>query len=307
MNMRTTLVAAAAVLMMHASGFAQGRLMRGAAERNGSHFFFDTVVEPAEPAVQGIGGGVINGKQMHRVMVDSRNRVYFGYDVAMEPLPERDTYRVTFSRLSIAREDLRSLGEDVPQYSQLADPGWGGPAVRTMHAGDVLTLDLMTNSSTGQKIVDYVTVQATANPPQKLGPLPWDDIQEPARAPRDFQARDAWLNLDIKSLTIDGNPMPNGGVFNDMPYMAFSAYGRFVLSLAPRPELGFRLAGVVRGSSLGFSIDGHTVELVSSGRIAPGTGPFNLYVLHQTDWEGRSPTLKFGFGGVSPERLPRTR
>lgn len=306
MNMRTMLVAAVTVLMMHATGLAQSRLMKGTAERDGNHFFFDTVVEPGDPSVQGIGSWIINGKQMHRVMVDSRNRAYFGYDVAMAPLPERDMFRVTFSRLSLAREDLRSLGDDVPQYAQLPDPGWGGPAVRTIHAGDVLTLDLLTNSSTGQKIVDYVTVQATANPPQKLGPLPWNDVQEPG-TPRDFQARDAWIDLDIKSLTIDGNPMPGGGVSAPVPYMASSNYGRFVLSLAPRPELGFRRAGVIRGSSLGFSIDGHTVELVSSRRIAPGSGPFNLYVLHQTDWEGRSPSMTFGLGGVNPERLPRLR
>jgi hypothetical protein len=300
------LVAAAAVLMMHESGLAQSRLMRGTAERNGDHFFFDTVVEPAEPAVQGIGGGIINGKQMHRIMVDSRNRAYFGYDVAMEPLPERDTYRVTFSRLSVTREDLRAMGEDVPQYAQLADPGWGGAAVRTVHAGDVLTLDLLTNSTTGQKIVDYVTVQATDKPPQKLGPLPWDDIPAPG-TPRDFQARDAWIDLNIKSLTIDGKPMPTGGVSDAMPSFAFSDYGRFVLSLVPRPEFGFRLAGAVRGNKLDFSIGGHTVELVSSSRIAPGPGPFNLYVLHQTDWEGRNPAMKFILGGVNPERLPRTK
>jgi hypothetical protein len=219
-----------ALLMTHVSAFAQSRLMKGTAERNGQHFFFDTVVEPGTPVVLGIGGGVINGNQLHRIMVDSQNRAYFGYDIAMEPLPERDTYRVTFSRLSVTSQDLRDLGEDVSKYAQLGDPGWGGPAVRTVRAGEVLTLDLLTNSSTGQKIVDYVTVQRTANPPEKLGPLSWDDIQEPG-TPRDFEARDAFLDLDTKRLTIDGNTVPMGSVSAAVPFMTFPDHGRFVVYL----------------------------------------------------------------------------
>jgi hypothetical protein len=307
MMMRTMFVFVFA-LMTTASGFAQSRLMKGTAERNGQHVFFDTVVEPGAPAVQGIGGGVINGNQLHRIMVDSQNRAYFGYDIAVEPLPEHDTYRVTFSRLSITSEDLRGLGWDVANIAQLGDPGWGGPALRTVRAGEVLTLDLLTNSSTGQKIVDYVTVQGTANPPEKLGPLSWEDIQE-SGTPRDFEARDAFIDLAVKSLTIDGRPTPTGSVYAAIPFMAFPDYGRFVLSLAPRPELGFRLAGVVRGNSLSFNISGRTVELVSSRRIAPGAGAFNLYVLHQTEWQGRHPPLKSGFsvGGLSPDELPRIR
>jgi hypothetical protein len=306
MKMRTLYFVIAVVLLAKSSGLAQTRLMRGAAERDGSHFFFDTVVQPAAPIVQGIGGGVINGNRLHRIMVDSQNRTYFGYDITMEPLPEQDTYRVTFGRLSVTRGDLRGFGEDLPQYVQLGDPGWGGPAVRTVRAGEVLTLDLLINSSTGQKIVDYITVQRDATPPARLGPLPWDEVEETG-VPRDFQAHDAFIDLDIKNITIDGQPMPGGGVSAAVPYMAFADHGRFILSLAPRPEYGFRLAGVIRGSTLGFTINGHTVELVSARRIAPGSGPFNLYVLHQRDWEGREPNMVFGFGGVSPGRLPRAR
>jgi hypothetical protein len=303
MSIRVMLIAIVA-LMMPASGVAQSRLMRGAAERNGSHFFFDTIVTPGFPAVQGIGGGVINGKQLHRIMVDSQNRAYFGYDITMEPLPEHDTYRVTFGRLSVSREDLGALGDEVTRYQQLPDPGWGGSPVRTVRAGDVLTLDLLINSVTGQKIVDYITVQSTDNPPEKLGPMRWDEVQEPG-TPRDFEARDAFMDLNIRSLTIDGKVMPHGNVSAAVPYMAFPDLGRFVLSLAPRPELGFHLAGVIRGSNLNFKINNHTVELVASGRIAPGAGPFNLYVLQQADWEGRDPAMKFAVGAENPEDLPR--
>jgi hypothetical protein len=56
------------------------------------------------------------------------------------------------------------------------------------------------------------------------------------------------------------------------------------LSLVPRPELGFRKAGEVRGSSLSFVIGKDTFTLSTGGRIAPGQAAYSLYVLHDPDF-----------------------
>jgi hypothetical protein len=261
-------------------------------------------VDPGDPQVQGIGGGVVNSDRLYRIMVDSRNRAYFGYDIAIDVLPERDTYRITFGQLTANPENLRRLDVDTRTYRQLAAPDWGGPAVRTIRAGEVLALDLLANSSTGQKIVDYVTVKRTAEPPAKLGPLSRDFIQEQGQT-RDFRAEDALMVIEPKSMNLDGKSTPTASVSGSLPFFYFSSHGRFILSLTPRAEFGFRKAGVINGSTLTFSINGHDLTLVSSGRIVPGPGPFNVYVLHEPKWS-RAGSAPFAVGGASIQELSRT-
>jgi hypothetical protein len=60
--------------------------------------------------------------------------------------------------------------------------------------------------------------------------------------------------------------------------------GRYILSLAPHPELGFRKAGEVRGTSLSFTLGADTILLNSARTVAPGDSPFNLYVLAESGW-----------------------
>ncbi len=83
--------------------------------------------------------------------------------------------------------------------------------------------------------------------------------------------------------------------------------GRYILSLVPHPELGFRRAGEVRGSSLSFVVGNDTFSLSTGGRIAPGQGSFNLYVLHDPDWKPTYPMADlsaFNMGAADrPESL----
>jgi len=298
---RQTLFAMFAILLMCGSSFAQvRRLMSGAGgQEEASYFFYETFVEPSEPAVEKIGGGIIVGKQIHRVMLDADSRVYFGYDVAIERLPATNTYRVSFSPLNMNREDLRNLDESAVTYTELAAPDWGGAAVRDIRPGDVLALTLMTNPKTGQKIVDYVTVQKQSAPPKELGPLPRNFIDEKG-APRDFRSADAFLQIDPESATLDGSTIRiPGSVSAALPYFSVPQQGRLIISLSPQPDLGFLKAGEIRGSKLSVAFEGHTLNLISNGRIAPGAGPFNVYVLHQPEW------TSIGVGSTSPEQLRR--
>jgi hypothetical protein len=65
--------------------------------------------------------------------------------------------------------------------------------------------------------------------------------------------------------------------------------GRYILSLVPRPELGFRRAGEVRGTSLSFVVGKDTFSLSTGARIAPGQAAFNLYVRHDPEWRPTYP------------------
>jgi hypothetical protein len=293
------------------SAFAQSRrLQSGSAGAGNFQFFHDTYLDPAVPEIASIGGGTItDGAEavVHRFMLDASRRVYFGYDASIDVLPEPDTYRVTFSQLTMSSQSARKiLGDDASSWSALPTPDWAGPAVRTVRAGEVLVLDLLTNSTTGQKIIDYVTVQSpSAQPPTSLGPGRADFVYETG-TPRDLQPEDVWLDLRTPRVTINGNLVPSailGDVSGPAPWFYVPMHGRFILSVTPHHQ--FRKAGEIRGSTLTFTLGDDTFGVVSEGRIAPGSGPFNLYVLHEPDWRPPHNDTSKAFGVAAPDRIDR--
>ncbi len=266
------------------------RLLGGSAGGSKYQFFYETFLDPAMPQLGNLGGGTIGGEgTIHRLMWDREQRVYFGYDASIESLPDANTYRITFGQLTMSPEDAkRALGSDVSTWTSLPAPDWGGPAVRTIRTGEVLSLDLLTNSKTGQRIVDYVTVQGSSMAPASADSWHANFIYETG-APRDFRAEDAALEIRLPRVSVNGNVGSSGTtevvVFGAAVWFYLPMYGRFILSLTPHPELGFRNAGEIRGSALTFTEGNDTFNLVSSGRIAPGSGPFNLYVLHDSTYK----------------------
>jgi hypothetical protein len=146
------------------------------------------------------------------------------------------------------------------------------------------------NNATNQRVVDYVTVQ---EPTRRF--RGWDSVPDRqfsfAPGPsRDFRADDVELSIQAPRLSINGklDETTTGrfdSVSGSVVWIYVAKRGRFLLSLAPHPELGFRKAGEVRGSSLSFVAGGETFTLNTDGRIAPGQAAFSLYVLHDPDWK----------------------
>lgn len=81
--------------------------------------------------------------------------------------------------------------------------------------------------------------------------------------------------------------------------------GRYILSLVPRPELGFAKVGEVRGGTIRFQMAGDEFALESYTPVAPGSAPYTLYVLHDGDWEptARNQVDQSLTGSVSPGEL----
>src|SRR5436190_18796364 len=241
------------------------RIMGGSAGGKKYQFFYETFLDPSYPEIGNLGGGTIGGEgTIHRFMSDRRQHVYFGYDVSIQELAQPNTYRLTFSQLT--SESIRDvLGADASSWAQLPAPDWGGPAVRTVQGGEVLSLDLLMNAATGQKIVDYVSIKGPSFDPD------WRFVYETG-TPQDFRIDDAALDLATPQVSVNGQPAAIPGAFMYGPAVWFylPAHGRFILSLLPHTDLGFVKLGEVRGSTLNFTAGTDTFNLISARRIAPG-------------------------------------
>ena len=253
------------------ASYQAGWIMSGSAKAGNVGFSFETRLEPASPRIEGLGlGGVVGGNpSAHRYTADSIHHVYFGYDIEIEPLPQPRTFLVTIRPLSLAREQLMAL-TNPNTWTMLPLPGY--PAPQTVTVGDTIALDLMENRITGQKIVDYIRIQSREHlSTSVLGTA------------RDFSVEDAELHIAQPKVTLNGKVLETEANFlpavtGPIIWFDLPNRGRYVLSIAPHPSLGFVKAGEIRADSLTFTLGSDTITLDCNGPIAPGYTPYNLYV-----------------------------
>jgi len=293
------------------------RLERGSGNTEAFAFYYDTHVEPGAPALTGVHGGIMVDKDgFHRFMLDSSRKVYIGYDAIVEPVAPEGSYRVTFRPLTLSPGGLTAItGSSDSTWTPLPTPGWVTRSSQVIAKGQVLELTLMTNSATGQRIVDYVTVQEPPAPP-----VGFNTINTPVRGfeyvggtPRDFRVDDAELHLESPRLTVNGKADASGvrafvEVTGRVVWVYIPNRGRFLLSLTPQAASGFLKAGEVRGSTLTFKLGNDTFNIAAGAPIAARHAPFNLYVRHEPAWKPDYPfadVTRTNFGVFEGEKRPQ--
>jgi hypothetical protein len=297
-NRRRVIVALASILaaacIVHPS-FSQvsTRIDGGVVSQPKFGFYWETHLSPGTPPLAESFSTETTDEPgvIHRVLLDRAGRVYVGYDVIVTVLPEPNTYRVAFQKLTMTAEMARRfLGESASSWRQLPRSQWDLSGPQDIRGGDVLQLALLQNPTTGQLVQDYVTVQ---EPSRRFAGFNQTPERQFAFAPgptRDFRLDDVELTLASPRLTVNGKlDESSTRHFEEVSGAAVWIYvpkhGRYILSLVPHPELGFRKAGEVRGSSLSFVVGSEEFKLNTGRRIAPGQAPYSLYVLHEPDWK----------------------
>ena len=273
------------------------RLDGGVVRREKYGFHWETRIEPPAPNFPGAGFSTrameTNGA-IHRIMIDRNGKTYFGYDVTVEELPEANTYRLTFRPLVMEAEIVAGLALNrIAEWTSLPAPR--SPAPQTVHKGEILEITLLTNNQSKQRIVDYVSIQEPDIPARGFQ-LPRERVFSFSTGiPRDITADDIQLTIKAPRLSLNGKQEEStSSHFDDVTgtfvWFYLPNHGRFILALGPHPELGFRKAGEIRGSSLEFMIGPDRYTLSTGARIAPGQAAFNLYVIQQPNWK---PTYPF--------------
>ena len=261
-------------------------------------FYWETQLNPPTPPMA--DGSFFStydesgSNQVHRMLMDRSTRVYFGYTVRIEPQTEVNTFRLTFQPLSLTPALRNRLGDDAASWKAL--PSTKFPAPQVIRAGEVLELSLLSNTTRGQQLTEYVTVQ---EPPRREGfgaiGSQSREFSFAAGAPRDFAIGDVTLRLQDPRVFINGrfeesSARTMGEEMGGVVWIYIPMRGRFLLAVSPNPKQGFARAGEIRGNSLRFTVGGNTYSVTSGSRIAPGTAAYNLYVLQQPDWRPTYPS-----------------
>jgi hypothetical protein len=217
---------------------------------------------------------------IHRIFVDSKNELFFGYELLVELVPSTRQFRVTVRPLS--EEYLRALSARPAFQKRRLHPSYNAAAFNSapqlIGDGDTFTLDVLQSPRTGAKIVDVVTVSLSDPGLQE----PFSD--SPAR---DLTLEDVPLKVTNYKLRVGGETIyrTTSGCAGALVWFALPGSGRFVFSLVPRPGFDFRKVGVVKHSTISFEWDGVSYEWESALPVVGTGGNWNLWVLHDADYQ----------------------
>ena len=162
--------------------------------------------------------------------------------------------------------------------------GFQGILIPNVKVGDTVALDLLVNAATGQKIVDYLTLERRNSPK--------------GRESHDFGLADVVLSLSQPQVWVndklEGSYKYPIGTSGSTVWFYLAGHGRFNLSLFPSERYPFKKNGVVSENTATFRDGKSEYRVESSSAIAPGSGVYNLYVWHEPEWPGHGES--FGIG-----------
>jgi len=126
-----------------------------------------------------------------------------------------------------------------------------------------------------------------------------------------FSLADVWLSLDRPHLFVNGKLLAEGprtATSGEAIWIYVTARGRFVFSLFPDAKSGFQKNGTTAGNTLTFRDGAMEFRVECNSPVAPGPGPYNLYVRHEPDWRPRNHgplliTAEFGSGSKAIEPI----
>lgn len=312
--MRTTaslqhLVLAAAVALCATPGVAaqekapQGGAMVGG---TGTPFTasFKTRTEPTTLGQTFSFMAEIDANVIHRVWVDKAAGTYFGYDLEIEPTGARQ-FKVAIAPLDPQYARRLETSGRLKLLGRAPRGGAGSGPLASLQPlviddGDTIALDVLVNHQMGVKLVDMVTISASRPPFPQLSPGP----------ARDFTLSDVQLTLRGQQLFLNGQLVGGGASHScsgELIYFYLRGKGRFILSIKLYEGYGFQRLGEIVNNRISFSADGDRYEWISSVPVIGAGGRWNLWVLHQPNYQPEPYVGETGFafgalGGVSSLR-----
>jgi hypothetical protein len=283
---------------------------------------FHIRAEPPSAKIPDLGSSVVLHRSgdgaivARRILTDPADNVYFAYELAVAPQGQPDTFLVSFRPI-----DPREGGTDPDSGTKQGPAAF--PPERMIHLGETVAIPLGVVPGSGITLIDEIVVDRAPlrveeflfamrdrmslllakaplilelrnrgiepTPPSNEGSGP-PPVPIVTGVPRRFAAADAEFKASLfLRIRMNGGPeveLPSAR--GRLIWFSLPGRGRYILSLVPRPELGFVKAGEARGGYLSVQIDGDSFVLTSGTSIAPAGAAFFVYALHDPEWEPAS-------------------
>lgn len=287
----------AAVLMTAPAAAAHDAMVE---LRNGIHVYF--AVEGPPPSGHSVSGQA--GDMIARGFTDAASCTYFGYGIAARPAA-KGRIEVHLGALTPeAEEELREHVVDSRgakcAAAQAVTPVPRFPPPTLLADGEGLSIDLLTNPSTGATLTERIRVSRRAIVvPELPGPV------------RELRLEDLPLGVTPRGrILIDGKEEANqcGSRGTLIYFFLPKRQERFVFSLVPRDGFDFRKVGLGDVDRITFSWEGTRYQWIGE---EPVVGPglrFPVWVLK----DDQDPPLGrrgdgLACGAETPESLLRKR
>jgi hypothetical protein len=155
-------------------------------------------------------------------------------------------------------------------------------ALETIEDGDAFTLDLLVNPQTGIKIVDLVKLSFDR---ARL----WQAPPTNSPPPRDFTLANVEMAVRDYKLLINGETVAGGkstrGCAGALLWFYVQDRGRFIFSLMPHDGFNLqKIEGAISDNKISFDWKGDHYEWLSSSPIVGSGGNWNLWLLHDPDY-----------------------
>ena len=266
--------------------------------------------------------GITHGPTFYsRILLDKANHAYLGYELLLEP-QQTGKYRATFGRLGVTPLDLAAgscphLPFDSTDPQSPIDLAWtmlplaALPEPRVVEEGETISIVLLVEGATGAKLIDDIRI----NPPRPAATNNVPQIPTVSGMARDFLISDAELAIVQPRITLDCSVQSTMGARIAecawRPGVALpSRTWPFHSVLASTPDARFQESGRDRWWRHRLStVGGNSIKLECMNPIAPGDAAYNVYVLHDPNWEPTAENQKHlpALGTVSAAELVALR
>ena len=237
-----------------------------------------------------------NENIVHRVMIDKKNKLYVGYDLEITPTADSKQFDVLIKPLSLNKDmsdTINKLG-DSNNLSLRSIPKYPGKI--TVQDSDTISLDVLANPQTGEKISDLIKI--TKSRQQSF------TYTSNGGKPKDFTINDVQMSLLGFDVYVNGEKVKfnGGGMSGSVLWVYFPNKGRFIFSPIEQTNAGFQKIGVVEDKTVSFDYAGANYKFVSNKPVLNGGGNWNLWVMLDENYKpsaDSSSNSSFSFGAAN--------
>lgn len=223
----------------------------------------------------GIGPGAGSKDLVNRVVVDRANNILFAYNLEASRGAGQDTVRIRIQPISAASE--AGLLEDAarrsrPRFSGAHLPTVAGvrefPAVKI---GEAVTLEILYNPSTGEKIYDVLRPINGSSPVMSVTSV---------AAQETIALKEIAIRVNGRTMSAPASFLIGSAVRIDIPRL-----GSYVLTASDPHRPGFAATGHADGKTLRWETGRDHVEITSNMNVLTRSGEGGLWVYHDSHYQ----------------------